>query len=229
MVGDRKAVSLKALVIVIAITAVVSFTAGLIWYNRSKTDSKNVNATEIVNGVGTFIKDNVIGSEGKVKEVTSSANLEKIIKISQLRTFSYNYNSICDVVEDHKVVYHIAYKSTVELGIEADEIKYDIDPVKLSIRIILPEVKIQDTAVDPNSLEYIFVDEKYNTPSIGTRAQALCLEDLKKKIANEPLMMELARENTKREVEAMFGPIVNQFYSEYRFEVVFAEPQGGKT
>lgn len=228
MVGDRKGVSLKVVIIVVAITAVLSFTAGLIWFNRPKADS-NINATEIVNGVGTFVRDNVIGSEGNVKEVTSSANLEKIIKISQLRTFSYNYNSICDVVEDHKVVYHIAYKSTVELGIEADEIKYEIDPVKLSVKIILPEVKIQDTAVDPNSLEYIFVDEKYNTPNIGTRAQALCLEDLKKKIADEPLMMELARENTKREVEAMFGPIVSQFYSEYRFEVVFAEPQGGKT
>ena len=228
MVGDRKGVSLKVVIIVVAITAVLSFTAGLIWFNRPKADS-NINATEIVNGVGTFVRANVIGSEGSVKDVTSSANLEKIIKISQLRTFSYNYNSICDVVEDHKVVYHIAYKSTVELGIEADEIKYEIDPVKLSVKIILPEVKIQDTAVDPNSLEYIFVDEKYNTPNIGTRAQALCLEDLKKKIADEPLMMELARENTKREVEAMFGPIVSQFYSEYRFEVVFAEPQGGKT
>ncbi len=228
MVGDRKGVSLKLVIIVVAITAVVSFTAGLIWFNRPKTD-KNINATEIVNGVGTFVRDNVIGSEGKVVDVSANANLEDIIRISQLRTFTYNYNSICDVVENHKVVYHVAYKGTVEIGIEAEEIKIDIDPAKLSVRIILPEVKILETAVAPETLEYIFLDEKYNNPTIGTRSQALCLEDLKKKTANETLMMELARENTRREVEAMFGPFVNQFYSDYRFEVTFAEPQGGKT
>lgn len=229
MKRNRKHISPKIVIIAVAITAVVSFTAGVILFNKpADTEREPITATEVVNAVGDFVNDNVIGSEGEVVDVTSNANLEKIIKISQLRTFSYNYNSICDVKEKDKVVYHIAYKATVELGIDADEIKYEIDTKALSIKIILPEVKIQDPTVDPDSLEYIFVDEKYNTPSIGTRAQSYCLKDLKAKVANEPLMMELARENTKREVEAMFGPIVHQFYSEYRFDVVFAEPQGGK-
>lgn len=227
MVGDHKGVSLKVVIIIIAITAVISFAAGLFWFNRPKADN-NIDATEVVNGIGTFVRDNVMGSEGQVENVTSAANLEKIIKISQLRTFSYNYNSICDVNDNDKLVYHIAYKGTVELGIEANEIKTDFDKKNLRICIILPEVKIQEQTVDPNSLEYIFIDDKYNNPNIGTSAQALCLKDLKEKVAKESLMIELARENTKREVEAMFGPIVNQFYSEYRFEVVFADQQGGK-
>ncbi len=217
----------KIIVIMIVLLVVVSFVLGIIFANR--INSPKSSSSGIVDSVEGFVEEKIIGSEGIVTDVSAKANLEKIIKISQLRTFTYNYNSICDVTENRKIVYHVAYKGTVEMGIEADDIQYIIDEQNLSIKILLPEVTIQEPSVDPGSLKYIFVDDSYDTPSVGTRAQSYCLADLRNKIADEPIMMELAKENTKREVEAMFGPIVHQYYSQYTFVVEFAADEGETT
>lgn len=211
----------KSLLIALAIVATVLIVCGTILFiyidSRMRSDIEKIDTDDI----SEFVDDKIIGSEGKVEKVASKPSLEDIIEISQLQVLSYNYNSICNVIENREVVYYVAYEGTVILGIDFNEIDINVDEDNQSVEIILPEVAIQSCNVDAASLKYIFVDSDYDTGSTGTKAQTKCEDDMMEKIPSEGLMFDLARENTITEIEALTKPIMDQYYSDYTLNVRF--------
>lgn len=193
--------------------------------SRKRAEKEKKSASEIVDDVSDFVNDKIIGSEGEVGEVSAMPSLEDIISISQLQTLTYNYNSICDVIKKREVVYHVCYKGTVILGIDASEIKISVDDNAKLVSIVLPPIEIQSCNVDASSLKYIFVDEDYNNGSTGANAQALCEEDLEEKIPEESVMFELAKENTITEIRALTEPIIKQTHQDYDLSVTFEEDE----
>ncbi len=219
---DRKNIIFIIIGSVVLITA--SVITGIVIGNlkRKAAEPKGVDAA--VSNVESFIEDKVVGSEGTVTEVTARPDIKKIIEVSRLSTFEFTYNSICEVRDDNgNKLYYIAYEGKVLWGIDASQIKFDIDEDNKLLNITLPKVEVQETNVDANTLEYIFFDGRYDNPSSGAQAQALCLEDMKNKIRDQYAMEETARENTLHEVEALFKPIVSQYYSDYKLTIDFVK------
>ena len=219
---DRKNIIFIIIGSVVLITA--SVITGIVIGNlkRKAAEPKGVDAA--VSNVESFIEDKVIGSEGTVTEVTARPDIKKIIEVSRLSSFEFTYNSICEVRDDNgNKLYYIAYEGKVLWGIDASQIKFDIDEDNKLLTITLPKVEVQETNVDANTLEYIFFDDRYDNPSSGAQAQALCLDDMKNKIRDQYAMEETARENTLHEVEALFKPIVSQYYSDYKLTIDFVK------
>ena len=219
---DRKNIIFIVLGSVALIT--VSIIVGVVIGNIKRQNAKPKGPEAVVSNVESFVESNIIGSEGTVTEVTARPDIKQIIEVSRLSTFEFTYNSICEVRDDFgNKLYYIAYDGKVIWGINASDIKFDIDEGNKIIKITLPKVEVQETNVDANTLEYIFFDDKYNTPSSGAQAQALCLADMKDKIKDQYEMEETAKENTLHEVEALFKPIISQYYSDYKLTIDFVK------
>lgn len=217
LTSNRNKIIIGAVVAVIFIAAI--FIIGIA-IGRSSAN-KNV-ADDIANAAESFVDDKIIGHEGEIVEVKSKANLEDVLKISQLRTMTYKYDSIASVTEGDRPLYYIAYKGTVVLGIDAKDIKLNVDWKTKTVKLTLPEVKILETNVDASTLEFMIIDDFYNIPSITSTAQHTCISDLKSKLPADTIMFDLAKENTLKEVEAMVNPIVNQFYGQFKVTIEFA-------
>ena len=182
-------------------------------------DDLSEDAEAVVTEFEELYEDVIIGTEGTVVDAGSTVSLEDIVRINQIRTLTYNYNSICNVDD----LYYVAYEGTVVLGIDGDEIETSIDEENMVISVLLPPVTVQSCEIDSSSLEFIFMDDDYDTPSTATNSQALCKEDLVEKTSDDTMMMELASENAMNEVRATLLPIIGQFYSEYTLEVEFKD------
>ena len=206
-------------VILLAAVFIIGIAIGRSTANRKAVD-------EVADAAESFVDDKIIGHEGKIVEVKSRANLEDVIRISQLRTMTYKYDSIAKVTEGDRPLYYIAYKGTVVLGIEAKDIKLNIDWNTNQINIILPEVKVMETNVDAASLDFMIIDEFYDIPSITTTAQHTCIADLKEKLPQDSIMFDLAKETTLNEVKAMVNPIISQFYGQFKVTIDFADKEG---
>ena len=181
--------------------------------------------------VENFIDEKIIGSEGELGEVKSSANLKDMMDITELRTLNYRFNSICEKVVDGKPVCYLAYKGRITLGIDmkSDEVETTVDESSKTITVVLPNVKILDEEVDSESIEYIFFDNSYNTPDLGKNALSDCKNDLHGKVIKEALMFKMADDNTKKNVEAILEPIIDQCFNKaYRLNVLFAKEMGGQ-
>ena len=219
---ERKNIIFIIIGSVVLITA--SVIAGIIIGNINRKAQEPKGADAAVSKAESFVEDKIIGSQGTVTEVTARPDIKKIIEVSRLSTFEFTYNSICEVRDEMgNKLYYIAYEGKVLWGINASAIKFDIDENNKILKITLPKVEVQETNVDANTLEYIFFDGRYDNPSSGAQAQALCLADMKNKIKDQYEMEETARENTLREVEALFKPIVSQYYSDYKLTIDFVK------
>ena len=114
LTSDRK----KMMIIGAAIAVVLLAAVFIIGIAIGKSSNRSA-ADGIADAAESFVDDKIIGHEGEIVEVKSRANLEDVIKISQLRTMTYKYDSIASVTEGDRPLYYIAYKGTVILGIDA--------------------------------------------------------------------------------------------------------------
>lgn len=86
----------------------------------------------IVLVVGSIFGPTVINKIGKDNVITS-AQLEKAVDISQLSTAEFVYNGVAEKYDDDKpeeVECYIAYNANVKVGIQMEDVKFDIDEDK---------------------------------------------------------------------------------------------------
>ena len=74
----------------------------------------------------------VPGAVSKIKEedVITASQLEKVININDLATAEFIYDGIADKYNEKnpdKVECHIAYESTIKVGIDMDKVKFSIE------------------------------------------------------------------------------------------------------
>ena len=77
---------------------------------------------------------------------------------SDLSTSVFKYEGIVEVPDPKKpknIDYYICYSAEVYAGIDFSEVQFIEDKEKKAITAKLPEVKILDTVVDPNKLDFL--------------------------------------------------------------------------
>ena len=161
------------------------------------------------------------GKEEK-REIITVPTLEKIINVSDLSTFTAVYNGIAVVNNEkkpEKVDYYVSYEARVNAGIDVEKIAISVDNTEKIIRIELPKVHITDVDVNLASLDFIFVNDKANTPSVSAQAYKACEKDVQEESAQQNAILELAKQNAVNIVTALTRPIVEQLDSAYTLEV----------
>lgn len=144
--------------------------------------------------------------------------LEKIVKTSDLSTAVFKYGGIVEVHNPKKpkdIDYYINYKASVYAGVDLTEIQFQKDDNAKTITAVLPEVTIQDTVVDPESLDFIFMNKKANNASVTSTALTACEADIQQECTSESALLEVARSNAENAVRALTEPVIEQACKEY--------------
>ena len=221
----RFAVLLIILILVIGIVITVFAFCGA---DKKEDAQESVAPREVAEQVvddADQIMGAVMGTEASV-EVSTNTSIEEIIEISELQTLRYEYNAICRVYEDDGVTpkYYVAYDGDVVLGIDISELRIDYGtPDNHVITVTIPEVTVLSSTVDAGTMDFIFVDNSYNTANATIEAHPLCEQDLYNKASQDEAMFEIARENTEAEVRGLTAPLVQQFYPEYDLVIEWEE------
>ena len=156
---------------------------------------------------------------GKVIPITKSS-LEKVIKINDMSTLDYTYNSITDVKDENgKEKYHVAYEGKVTAGIDIKKINISVDEQNKKILIVIPEAKIQSVDVNMGTMEFIFEKVKYETETVSQEAYKASLDDLEKKANSEKDLLSMAKENAVDAITALITPWVEQIDEQYTVEI----------
>lgn len=141
------------------------------------------------------------------KNIITSSQLEKAIDISQLSTAEFVYNGIAEKHdEDHpeKVDCYIAYNANVKVGIQMDEVKFDINEQEKTVKPTLPEIMVNIATLDEESISYIPKNPDITLKEIII----LCKEDAMKEANSSKKLYQTAEENLKSVIEALLSPIL---------------------
>ena len=150
------------------------------------------------------------------------ASLQRIVEISELSTVNYTYNATTSKPAadgSGEKEYYVAYEGTVTAGIDFTKISIDVDEKDKKIIILIPEIEIQDIHIDMGTMEYIFVKNKYETETVTQEAYKLCKEDLKRRVEQERLLYDSAKEIAIASVEALFKPWIETVDQEYEIVI----------
>ena len=141
------------------------------------------------------------------KDVVTSSRLEKAINIDNLSTAEFIYNGIAEKRKEkkpEKVEYYISYNATVKVGINMEDVKFDIDKKNKTVKPILPEIKVNIATPDEESFSYIPQNPDMSMKDIIT----LCKEDAINEANNSELLYQTAEENLQSVIEALLSPIL---------------------
>lgn len=171
-------------------------------------------------GIGSLFKE----GERTVTTVAESS-LEKIVSSSDLYTIEYTYNSVARVCEEDNetVKYYVAYEGVIKAGPDFSKIRIEEDKKENKIIIYTPEITVSSASIDDESLEFIFVKEKYNTMTVLGEALEKCKEDIEQKAGEDELIVEMARENAENFLRAFFEPWIEQMEDSYTVEIRWEE------
>ena len=131
--------------------------------------------------------------------------------ISQLNTLRVPYAGIYQKKNangDNELL--IAYKGTVDFGIDFDSIELVEGENENEIKVILPEVTLKNYFIDPNSLSSIPNERKEELRS----RLILCEKDLQSKFSGDEEMKKLAKDSARETVVNFLEPIVRSINKE---------------
>lgn len=157
---------------------------------------------------------------GKVFTVSFSS-LQRVLETSNLTTLSFTYNAITPVYDAEKseeIKYHVAYKGQVKAGLDITKITMETLKEEKIIRIVLPEIVIQEVSVNMGTLDFIFHKGKYETDTVSQEAYKASLRDLQERANAEKSLMNIAKENAVKSIKALIAPW-EQAYEEYTIVV----------
>lgn len=165
----------------------------------------------LVKALGIFSEQRLI------MEATST--LEKIEFINELSSVEYPYSAIATKNNSKgKTLYYVHYKGTVKAGIDFSKITIELDKSKDQFVVTIPEVEVYDYLIDISSLEYLELKSQSDKGS-SDDAFKLCKEDLQKRVEDDELFWNTARDNAVDIVEGFLQPWIDSLDDKY--EVVF--------
>ena len=219
---------IKLILIGMAISAVlfgvIFLVVKLRSFDKEKPDYEN-NAKKAVRVAQDIAEDVVFGSEGEV-ETETKLTLKDVVEIDEFQTFSYNYNSTCPytVGNEKTTAFYTAYEGTITFGLNTEDIEVLTDDNAKLVFLFLPELE-RTYSVDAGTLQYIFVDEAYESNSdVPSIAYKLAIQNLKKKSSDDEYMMGLAKENTENQLRALTEPLIKtMFGNDYKVEINWNE------
>lgn len=148
----------------------------------------------------------------------TASTLQRVLNISDLSTVEFRYGSVAQAQDNKgKTKYYVTYNGTVQIGIDFSEISKNIaiDSSTKTVTVIIPEPKVISTNVNVDTLDYIFMKDKYNTTGLTDEALKLCRQDLKNELENTPEIFRIAQENAETAVKQLLEPWLKNVDSEY--------------
>lgn len=150
----------------------------------------------------------IIANKSNSAKIVTSSQLEKAVNISDLSTAEFVYNGIAEKYKDdnpEKEKYNIKYDASVKVGINMNDIDFNIDNSNKTITPILPEIKINSISVDESSLSYIPKNPDMELNEILD----CCQIDAQNEASNTDELYDTAKENLQTVVEALLKPITD--------------------
>lgn len=151
-------------------------------------------------------------------QIDITITLEKIVKTSDLSTSVFRYDGIVEIPNPKKptnIDYYIYYSASVYAGIDFSQVQFKEDKEKKTITAILPEVQINDTVVEPESLDFMFMNKKADNVSVTTTALTACETDIQRECTSESALLEVTRLNTENVIRALAEPVIEQVCEGY--------------
>lgn len=151
-------------------------------------------------------------------QINVTTTLERIVKSSDLSTAIFQYNGIVEIPNKkniEKIDYYIYYKASVYAGIDFSQVKFTEDKTAKTITATLPEVEIQDTVVDPDSLDFMFQSKKADNISVLDAAFTACETDIRQECTSESAILDVARLNAENAVRALTEPVMDSICKDY--------------
>lgn len=171
--------------------------------------------------LGIFLWATRSGQKPAVVDTIST--LEKVVKLSDLSTYTAIYNGIATVTDPEdaeKIQYHVAYRAQVNAGLDFADIQIEGDTENAQLIVTLPEIRLDKAVVDVASLEYIFMDNKANQSTITAEALKACQQDVDEESKKQQAILELAEQNAQNVLQALMEPMLEQDLPDY--QLVFA-------
>lgn len=167
-----------SVIIIVVVMAAVMIFVGLMVRNKSEKDS-----------------------------VITSAQLVKAIDTNELSTAEFVYNGVAEKHEEdnpEEVECYIAYNANVKVGIQMEDVEFNIDEDKKTVTPILPEIVVNVASLDEDAISYIPKNPDISLKEIIT----LCKEDVINEANNSKKLYQTAEENLKAVIEALLRPIL---------------------
>ena len=162
-------------------------------------------------------------SNDKGIETISESSLREIIMVSDLSVLEYTYNSYATIYKENKngeiekkdknIMCYVAYKGTVKAGFDFSKLDLNVNNKSKKIKIKLPKIELTSVNVDTESLDSIFVKEKYDNEKIFSRLLKTCEEDLITKAETSVNLLDMAQDNAKASLKAVLKPWEQQGYA----------------
>lgn len=170
-----------------------------------------------------FLGAQLLDKEDEVK-VSAASIEERLSKCSDLTTARLDYRGIIryedgDIQYINKKSFSMIYDAHIKAGIDLSQAKVSVKDKKITVTI--PEPKVQDIFVNPDSLE--FYDEKFalfnwTKKEDTTKAMGYAEEDAAAKAAQTELL-EQASEQARTVITTLLSPI-KEDDEEYTIEVI---------
>lgn len=151
-------------------------------------------------------------------QIDVTTTLAKIVETSDLSTAVFQYQGIVEIPNQKnpkKIDYYICYTASVYAGIDFSEVKFTENKEAKTITATLPEVKIQDTVVDPNSLDFMFQSKKADNISVLDAAFTACETDIRQECTSESALLSIAQMNAENAVRALTEPVMDSICKDY--------------
>ena len=175
----------------------------------------------IILSIGLSIEN--FNREHRKADIYIKASLEKIVNVSELSSYEVKYEGIAKVVNEKnsdKVDFYVAYEAVVKAGVDIEKINMSLDKKENIVYIELPDVIITSSDIDENTLDFMFIKNKYNDETALPRAISACNADIKTEINSKDVLKKLAEENAKNIVKAFISPFLEQLDEEYSIEFI---------
>lgn len=144
------------------------------------------------------------GEENKLVRST----LISAIDVTELSTSQFTYNGIAELYKDKnpsKIECYVRYCAKVKAGINMNDVDFEIDNNKKTIRPILPNISITTNLIEEESLSFIPSNIKIDLKDILTA----CKNDATQEAAKSEELVKSAEENLKSIIEALLCPILD--------------------
>ena len=175
----------------------------------------------LIIGIVSFLPRDPRTPNRKPKTISEST-LQKVLNISDLSTLEFRYGSIAQAVDAKgKTKYYVTYDGTIQVGVDFSAIakSISIDRDAKTITVTIPEPKVLSTNVNVDTLDYLFVKDKYNTTGLTNEALKLCKQDLANELKNNTDIFDIAKENTSNVISQLLEPWLKQADGEYTIVV----------
>ena len=179
---------------------------------NKKISIKSLIWVPLIAGIAFLILVSVLKLNGvfekKEPEIITNSTLMRTVDVSELSTAEFIYNGIAEIYEGDDadtVKCRVRYKARVKATINMDEITFDIDDEKKTVKPSLPEISLKASLDDQEGLSFIPENSKIDLQE----AMEACEKDVTAEAKENEELYQSAEENLQDVIEALTYPILN--------------------